>query len=143
MAVVTLADTVIGMITAGLPAGVPVYDNAVPDDGVEGEPPARYVVLWMPNPTRGTEGVDGQSTDRFTRFQATSVAPDRGMAAWLSDAVTDALTDATPVVEGWGCGPVQHVMSFIPDAEEMVLSRKRVSIMDRFELLAEHVGVGS
>lgn len=139
----TLADAVIGMITAGIPAGVPVYDNAVPDDGVEGEPPVRYVVLWMPNPTRGTEGVDGQSTDRFTRFQTTSVAPDRGMAAWLSNAVADALTDETPVVEGWTREPIQHVMSFIPEAEEMVLSRKRVSIMDRFEQLAQYVGVGS
>lgn len=139
----TLADAVIDMITAGIPAGVPVYDNAVPDDGVGGEPPQRYVVLWMPNPTRDTEGVDGQSTDRLTRWQTTAVAPDRGMAAWLSNAVTDALTDETPIVEGWVCGPIQHSMSFQPDAEEMVLSRKRVSIMDRFESRAQYVGVGS
>lgn len=139
----SLADAVIDMIAAGIPAGVPVYDNQVPDDGMEGEPPVRYVVLWMPNPTRGTEGVDGQSTDRLTRWQTTAVAPDRGMAAWLSTAVTDALTDMTPVVEGWVCGPIQHVDSHIPDAEEMVLSRKRVAIMDRFESRAQYVGVGS
>lgn len=136
----TLADAVIGLLTAALPAGVPVFDNAVPDDGVESQPPARYVVLWMPGATRGTESVSAQSTDRVTRWQTTSVAPDRGMAAWLSERVCDALVDVVPVVEGWASGPIRHVQSYQPQTNDLVLARQSVAVMDRFEQLADFVG---
>lgn len=138
---VSLADAVITLIRAGLPAGVPVYDGVVPDDGMEGEPPARYVVLWMPNATRGTEAVSAQSTDRGTRFQTTSVAPDRGMAAWLSNRVCDALVDAVPEVDGWTRAPIQHVLSYQPETQDLVLARRAVAVMDRFEHLADYFGV--
>lgn len=142
MAAVTFADSVIALVEAAVP-GVRVYDGQVPDDGTEGEPPERYVVVWMTQPLRTSESASGQSTEREATWQTTCVAPDRGMAGWLSDRVTDGLVDAVPEVEGWVCGPIRHTLTFIPDAEEQVLSRKRVSVMDRFELLAEHISLGS
>ena len=139
----TLAGWVIETLRSALPAGVLVYDNAVPDDGVEAQPPERYVVVWMPSPTRGTESVSAQSTDRLTRWQITCVAPTRGMAGWLSERVCDALVDQTPDVDGWSCGPVRHLMSYQPETQDLVLARQAVAVMDRFELLAHDLGESS
>lgn len=137
----TLAEWTLGEIRAVMPAGVPVYDRQVPDDGIETEPPARYVVLWMPGPDRSTSGVDGRSTDRTVRWQTTCVAPDRAMAEWLSNRVCGALVDRRPVVEGWTREQIRHTQSYManeqqPEVHDLVLARRSVSVMDRFMLVA-------
>lgn len=141
----SLAEYVLARITAALPAGVPVYDREVPDDGTSGEPPARYVVVWMPSPDRQSSDVSGRSTNRKVRWQTTCVAPDRARAEWLSERVCGALVDHTPVVEGWSPGPIQYIQSYMaseqqPEVHDLVLARQRVSLMDRFEVLADDIG---
>lgn len=137
----SLADYVLGRLRSALP-GVPVYDRQVPDDGTAGEPPDRYVVVWMPSPDRQSSDVSGRSTNRNVRWQTTSVAPDRGMAEWLSDRVCAVLVDHRPVVDGWAPGPIQYIQSYMaseqqPEVHDLVLARQRVSLMDRFEVLAD------
>ena len=140
----TLGAWVLAAIRSVMPAGVAVYDRAVPDDGTDGEPPDRYVVVWMPGPDRRSSAVSGRSTDRVTRWQTTCVAPDRERAEWLSNRVCGALVDQRPVVEGWTREQITHLQSYManeqqPEVHDLVLARRRISIMDRFELLAVDV----
>lgn len=144
----TLADAVLAMIRAAMPTGVSVYDRQVPDDGAQTEPPDRYVVLWMPGPDRKSSAVSGQSSDRMVRWQTTCVAPDRAMAQWLSNRVCGALVDQRPAVDGWTREQVKHTQSYManeqqPEVHDLVLARRRVSVMDRFELLAAEIDFGS
>lgn len=141
----SLADYVLDRLRSALPAAVPVYDRQVPDDETAGEPPDRYVVVWMPSPDRQSSDVSGRSTNRNVRWQTTSVAPDRGMAEWLSNRVCAALVDHRPVVDGWAPGPIQYIQSYMaseqqPEVHDLVLARQRVSLMDRFEVLADDIG---
>lgn len=142
----TLAAWVLAAIRAVMPAGVVVYDRQVPDTGMEGQPPERYVVVWMPGPDRRSSAVSGQSTDRVTRWQTTCVAPDRERSEWLSNRVCGALVDQRPVVEGWTREQIRHLQSYManeqqPEVHDLVLARQRVSIMDRFELTAVKISV--
>lgn len=139
----TVPDVVLGLIVAAVPV-VTVFDSGVPDED-ESEPlPTRYAVYWPDDGTRGLDPDDMrvavQSTgERFT-FQVSSVAPDRQMAAWIARTIRNAITDVTPVVEGYSCGPIQHTLSASPDRQEQVLSRRSVLIADRYEFLADRVG---
>jgi hypothetical protein len=133
----TVPDGVLQLIEAAVP-GVTVYDAGVPE-----EPPERYAVYWPDDGSRalGSQNmrVAVQSTgERFT-WQVSSVGPDRQMAAWIAKRIRDTITDVTPVVEGYSCGPIQHQFSVSPDREEQVLSRQSVLMADRYELLAERL----
>lgn len=139
----TVPDAILALIEAAIP-GVTVFDSGVPDED-ESEPlPTRYAVYWPDDGTRalGPEDmrVAVQSTGEQFTFQVSSVAPDRQMAAWIARTIRDAITDETPIVEGYSCGPIRHTLSASPDRNEQVLSRRSVLIADRYELLADHVG---
>lgn len=131
----SVPDAVLTLVRAAVPA-VTVYDALVPD-----EPPARYAVYWPDDGTRSLDPDDTRvatisSGERF-RFQISTVAPDRQMAAWIARAIRDAITDTTPAVDGYTCGPIRHTLSASPDREEQVLARRAVLIADRYEILAD------
>lgn len=127
-----MPDAILAMVRDAVPPDVTVYDGQVPE-----QPPDRYVVLYMDNGTRRAEGVEHQSTGRLFRWQVTTVAPDRGMAGWLAEAVADALTDQRPDVPGWSPGLIEHTHSRTPRADEQVLARTVVVAFDLYQLLAE------
>lgn len=118
---------------------VTVYDGRVPDGSVAGEPPERYVALYIDNGTREHGQVAQESTGRLFRWQTTCVAPDRGMAGWLADRVADALTDSRPAADGFDCGLVEHTFSRTPRPDEQVQERPVVVAIDRYQLLAERL----
>jgi hypothetical protein len=96
------------------------------------------------SPREGERRVAVQSTgERFT-WQVSSVAPDRGRAAWIAKRIRDAITDVRPVVDGYDCGYIQHQFTVFPERDEQVLAKRSVMIPDRYELLAERLGeIGS
>lgn len=133
----TVPDAIVTLVEAAVPE-VRVYDSGVPE-----EPPDRYAVVWPDDGSRGLVPDDMRVASRSTgeeyRFQVSSVAPDRARAAWIARIIRDAITDATPAVAGYACGPIQHVFSAAPDREEQVLARRAVLIADRYELLVERL----
>lgn len=133
-----IPEAVLALIEAAVP-GVEVYDALVPE-----EPPERYAVFWPTDGDRDMGPDDSRvavlSTGELHRWQVSSVAPTRQMAAWIARRIRDAITDVSPVVEGYSCGPIQHRMSASPDPEEQVLSRRRVLMADTYELLADRIG---
>jgi hypothetical protein len=138
---VTVPDALLVLIRAAVPSVV-VYDAGVPS-----EPPERYAVFWPNDGDRnmGTENsrVGVLSTGENYRFQVSSVAPDRQMAAWIARRIRDAITDHTPTAEGYSCGAIQHLLSASPDPEEQVLARRRVLMADTYQLLTDRIEVGS
>lgn len=142
MAAVTVPDAVLVMIEAAVP-GVAVFDSGVPDQDETVPLPARYAVFWPDDGSRDMGPFDTRvatvSTGERFRFQVSSVAPDRQMAAWIARRIRDAITDAVPEVEGYTCGPIQHTLSASPAREEQVLAHRSVLMADRYELLADRL----
>ncbi len=138
----TVPDAVLALIEAAAEP-VPVFDSGVPDEDESAPLPDRYAVIWPDDGTRGLDAEDMRvataSTGERFRFQVSSVAPDRQMAAWIARRIRDAITDTVPVVEGYSCGPIVHTLSASPAREEQVLARRSVLIADRYELLADRL----
>lgn len=139
---VTVPDAVLVLIRAAVP-GVSVFDSGVPDQDESSETPSRYAVFWPDDGSRDMGPLDSRVATRSTgerfRFQVSSVAPDRQMAAWIARRIRDAITDAAPTVEDYSCGPIVHTLSASPAREEQVLARRSVLIADRYELLADRL----
>lgn len=134
----SLADAIVDMVEAAVPA-VTVYDGRVPDGSVSGEPPQRYVVVYIPGPRLEADTVAHESTSGTLRWQVTSVAPDRQMTAWLADTVRDALVDHRPAADGWEPGLIRHTDSHIPRPDEDVQERPVVFAVDRYAVDAERL----
>jgi hypothetical protein len=125
-----LPDVIVALIRAALP-GVTVYDGIVP-----AEPADRYVVVYIDNGTRRAVAACNDSDSVTTRWQVTSVAPDRQQTAWLSDRVADSIVDVEPNVAGWSCGRIEHTYSTTPERDETVAAKPAVWMADRYSILA-------
>jgi hypothetical protein len=137
----TVTDAALAVIQAAVPAGVTVYDGAVP-----GIPPARYVVLYGDTGWRTSTGWDGLARDESYTIQVTTVASagDSLMSAGplcraLAQRVRDALVDVVLTVPGLICGPVTHSLSNPPQVDEAVKDRPTVYAVDQFSILATRV----
>lgn len=142
-AAVTIPDTVIAAVTAGLPGaslwdGNPIdVDQLVVFDGqVPPTPSLRYAVVYIDPGTLRALAVCGQSDDVTVRWQITSVAPDAQRARWISATSRDAIVDHRPTVGGWACGLIRHTYSQMPQRDEAVPERRSVYQVDLYELLA-------
>lgn len=129
----TLPDAVLAMVRAALPPDVTVYDGLVPP-GVT--PPTRYAIAYFDDGTLAAVAACNDSDSATLRGQVTSVAPTREMASWIATKIRDAVVDATPAVDGWVCGRIQHVFSERPGRDETVAERPVVFKPDVYELLA-------
>lgn len=125
----TVPDTVLGMIGAAV-LDVSVFDGSVPT-----EPPERYAVFYPDIGTLDALTVCGTSDSAVFRFQVTSVAPDRAMAAWIAAHIRDDIVDARPSVDGWECGPIRHTYSMLPQRDESVMEHHVVYAVDQYALL--------
>jgi hypothetical protein len=139
----TVPDAILAMVRAAVP-GVTVYDGRVPDGPQEETPPDRYVAAYIDPGTLDDGGIENrkvahQSTGLTVRWQVTSVAPDRQMAAWLAERVRDGLVDQRPTVAGWACGLIEHTLSRLPRPDEQVQERPVVVAVDQYQLLAERL----
>lgn len=145
----TVADAIVALVVDALPAGAylwqrsdtaPAPDDLVVFDGiVPPAPPDRYVAVYCDDGTRNAGQVSHESTGATFRWQTTCVAPDRQMAAWLAGRVKDGLVDASPVVDGWSPGLIEHTFAQLPRPDEQVLERAVVFAVDQFRLLAERL----
>jgi hypothetical protein len=135
----TFTDSVLGLVRAAVPA-VSVFDSGSPDENTEPDQvPERYVVFWPDTGTPQGDSVCGEFTGGLFRWQLNFVAPDRGMAEWMSQKVRDSLLGDRPFIAGWSCGQIQLPLTLPARRDEQVLSRRVVVLMDRYELLAEQV----
>lgn len=126
----TVPDAIVALVKAAVP-GVAVFDGRVGDT-----PPDRYVVVYPDSGTVKAVAACGESDSATFRWQVTSVAPDRQMAAWLATEVRDGTVDTRPVVAGWVCGPVGHNYGQLPQRDEAVAERPVVYQVDLYDLLA-------
>lgn len=137
-----IPDAILALIEAAVP-DVAVYDSGVPTGDSSDPVPERYAVLWPDDGTRTLDPEDmkvaTQSTGEAYTWQVSSVAPTRQMASWIAKRIRDAITDETPAVEGYSCGPIRHTLSATPDRNEQVLAKRSVLMADRYELLAEQL----
>ncbi len=116
--------------------GAAVLDVAVFDGIVPTEPPNRYAVVYPDTGTLAALAVCGISDSVTVRWQVTSVAPDREMAAWIAITIRDTTVDTKPAVDGWVVGPIRHTFSQTPQRDEAVLDRPVVYQVDLYGLLA-------
>lgn len=141
----TVPDAIVALAVAALP-GASLWDDAdgtpsidallVFDGAVPPTPPRRYVVVYPDIGNRSASAVCDQSDDVMFRWQATSVAPDRQMAAWLAKKMQDGFVDARPTVAGYGFGLIRHTYSQPPQRDEAILERPVVYQVDQYSLLA-------
>lgn len=135
----TPADAVLQLIRDAVPEGVPVYDGRVPEWG-SSAPPDRYAVLWITNPQLLADTVAHESRSGVLRWQVTSVAPDRGQAAWLAAQIRDALLDVRPQADGWGCGLIRQTYAGQPMTDKQVQQYPKVVVPERYELDVDRRG---
>lgn len=130
----TFADSVLAAVVAAVPGDVHVYDTMV--DGV---PPARYVLLFIPGGLRSMTAIDNQSDHLSLHFDVmTVVASKNGVYAApqcraLASRVRDALTDHVVTATGWRNAQIKHAGSR-PPAPDETTPNKKVFCTDQFEL---------
>lgn len=121
---------------------VSVYDAVIP-----GVPTSRYCVVYAGQPARGSSTVDGESRDRYGRFQVTVAATDTGsqgspapMTDRLVAAVLDALDGAELTVTGMHPFTVlQDDIETYPIPVEVVKDRVTVEHALRFWFFADRI----
>jgi hypothetical protein len=102
------AEAIVDAVEAAVPAGVAVFDAII-----GGVPPARYVVLYIPDVLRQMSSIDPVSDGLSCDFQVTTVASNAIPAyaaaecRWLSMAVNNALVDL--VITPTGMSPARIV----------------------------------
>lgn len=138
----TVPDAVLALIRAAVPT-LTVYDSMIPDQNQPQPPPERYAIFWPDDGSRDIgedqKRVAVQTTGELYTWQVSSIAPDRGMAAWIAKKIRDAITDVSPAIEGYSCGYIEHLFS-VTNREEQVLAVRSVMIPDRYQLLADRIG---
>jgi hypothetical protein len=132
--VTTVADAIVAIVSAGVPAGVTVYDTIVP--GIASE---RYVVLYIPDELRQASAVDAVSDMVSVPFHAISVAANAypgyasGECRDLARRVRVALVDT--VVTADGVAPARVVMDGVnPPQPDELTPDKKVFIQAQFSL---------
>lgn len=130
----TVADAIVAVVSAAVPAGVTVYDAIVP--GIASE---RYVVLYIPDELRQASAVDAVSDMVRVPFHAISVAANAypgyasGECRDLARRVRAALVDT--VVTADGASPARIVMDGVnPPQPDELTPDKKVFIQAQFSL---------
>lgn len=130
----TVADAIVAVVRAGVPAGVSVYDTIV--DGVATQ---RYVMLYIPDDMRDSEAVDAVSDCVRVPFHALSVASNNNPAYAarecrdLARRVRVALVDT--VITADGVSPARIVMEGVnPPQPDELTPDKKVFIQAQFSL---------
>lgn len=119
---------------------ISVYDAMIP-----GVPTSRYCVVYAGSPRRGSSTADGESRDRYGRFQVTVAATDTGSQSSpapitdrLVSAVLDALDGAQLEVTGMYPFTVQQAdEDTYPIAVEVVKDRVTVEHALIFTFIAD------
>ena len=120
------AELILQAVSAAVPADVKVYDAMVTD----APPPARYVVLYIPDELREITGLVAVSDGRSCSFQATTVTSNRipayapGDCRWLAGRVAGALTDLVITPSGMARAQIVQVGSQPPRPDEATPDKK-------------------
>lgn len=120
------ATLILQAVRAAMPSGVAVYDASITD----APPPARYVVLYIPDPLREITGVAGVSDGRSCSFQATTVASNpvpayaSGECRMLAGKVAGALVDLVIVPDGMTRAQIVQDGSQSPRVDEATPDKK-------------------
>lgn len=132
----TVADAIVAVVRAGVPAGVSVFDTIV-----EGVAPARYVMLYIPDEMRDAQAVDAVSDCVRVPFHALSVASNSNPSYAgpecrdLARRVRTALVDA--VITADGVAPARVVMEGVnPPQPDELTPDKKVFIQAQFSLMS-------
>lgn len=120
------ADQIIEAVRAAVPVGVKVYDSIISD----APPPARYVVLYIPDVLREMTSIDPVSDAVSCAFQATSVASNPYAAyagaecRWLANTVGNALADLVITPDGMRSAQIIQTGSQPPRPDEATPDKK-------------------
>lgn len=96
-------DFVKGLLVAGLPVSMTLYEGQVPD-----EPAFPYAVLRMDTGVDAATHLCGTSSEASMRFMVTSVGLTDASARVVAGAVRAAVLDMRPVVAGRKCTPIRR-----------------------------------
>lgn len=129
----TVPDAIVAAVTAAV-SPVKNYDGIVPE-----KPPERYVVTYPDTGTLSALAICAISDAAVFRFTTHAVAPDRGMAAWLSTTVRDGIVDTRLVVAGWSLGQIVHTFSQPPVRNETVMERPVLNAIDTYTVVAQRL----
>jgi len=119
------AEAIIQAVEAAVPAGVKVFDSII-----GGIPPARYVVLYIPDVLREMTSIDPVSDGLSCSFQATVVASNAVPAyaaaecRWLAAAVNNSLVDLVITPDGMSAARVMQTGSQSPRPDEATPDKK-------------------
>lgn len=120
------ATLIVQAVRAAMPAGVKVYDAIITD----APPPARYVVLYIPDPLRQITGVAAVSDGLSCSFQATTVASNpvpayaSGECRVLAGKVAAALVDLVITPDGMTRAQIVQDGSQSPRPDEATPDKK-------------------
>ena len=120
------ADAIIAAVQAGVPADVKVYDSIVSD----APPPARHVILYIPDVLREMTSIQAVSDAVSCAFQATTVTSNSipayagGDCRWLAGKVASVLTDMAFVPDGMARAVIVQDSAQPPRPDEATPDKK-------------------